>query len=194
MNVRIVWIACALAVVTLVACSGEKTYCWEEAVVLSTGERLTLDRTVRLEKVSAAFNPFKSEWAWRESTITVRAGPADLKGARYEARLLPMLIERDLQTQQLVVVGINVYCDDRSSFNPEPGQRYFAFFLPNKSAMRQVPIPTWAWERRLNLLMPNEEKSPPRQVTPEFADRFNRTESRGEPHYFVIDPSIKSKC
>jgi hypothetical protein len=189
------WLLVASVVAGLMyACRGEKTHHWQEEVVASSGERLLLERSVRLERIGAPFNPFKSEWAWRESTIVVRDGPADVKGARYEARLLPMLIERDPSTKQWIVVGISVYCDDRVPFNPVPGQRYFAFVLARAQPMQQVRLPEWAWERRLNLLMPNENKSPPRHVTPDFADRFNREESRGEIQYFEIRRSAKSNC
>jgi ferric-dicitrate binding protein FerR (iron transport regulator) len=71
-------LAAAIVGGVMYACRGEKTYDWEEEVVLSSGERLVLERSVRLERISAPFNPFKSEWAWRESTIVVRDGPADL--------------------------------------------------------------------------------------------------------------------
>lgn len=191
----ITWLLIAAVVAGLMyACQGEKTYYWEEEVVLSSGEQLLLDRSVRLERISAPFNPFKSEWAWRESTIVVRDGPADVKGARYEARLLPMLLERDPSTKQWIVVGISVYCDDRVPFSPEPGQRYFAFALEPAQPMQQVRLPEWAWERRSNLLKPNSDKPPPRHVTADFADRFNRDESRGEIQYFEIKRSAKSNC
>ena len=189
------WLIVAAAVAGLLyACRGERTWHWEEEVVTGAGERLLLDRSVRLERISAPFNPFQSAWAWRESTLTVRDGPADVKGARYEARLLPMLIERDAKTKQWIVVGISVYCDDRVPFKPETGQRYFAFALRPAQPMQQVSIPEWAWERRSNLLKPNSDKPPPRHVTPDFTDRFNREESRGEVQYFEIKRSVKSNC
>lgn len=189
------WLLLAAVVAGLMyACRGEKTHHWQEEVVVSTGERLLLERSVRLERIGAPFNPFKSEWAWRESTIVVREGPADVRGARYEARLLPMLIERDPSTKQWIVVGIPVSCSVYQSFKPDIGLLYLAFELKPGHDKRQVPIPEWAWERRLNLLMPNGNKPPPRHVTPDFADRFNREESGGELDYFQIRRETPVNC
>lgn len=181
------------AFVLLSGCS-EKTYRWDEEVVLSSGERLMLGRSVRVERISAAFNPFKKEWAWRESTIVVKDGPADLKGVRYEARLLPLLIERDPTTRRLIAVGIPVTCDVAESFKLRQGELYVAFELGIDLPMRQVPIPEFAWERRTNLLQPNDDEAPPPNVTPAYADQFNRTQSRGERVYFQILRSHPYSC
>lgn len=183
-----------LATGLLYACRGEKTYRWEEEVVLSSGERLVLERSVRLEKISAPFNPFQTNWAWRESAFTVTEGPADVKGARYEAWLLPMLIERDVGSRQFVVIGIPVNCDAYKAHSPDRGWVYLAFRLVPGQQMQQTPIPDWAWGRRLNLLMPNEDKPPPGRVAAEFADRFNREESRGESDYFVVRSDTPVHC
>lgn len=176
------------------ACRGDKTYHWQEEVVLSSGERLLLDRSVRLERISAPFNPFKTEWAWRESTIGVRDGPADLKGAQYEPRLLPMLIDRDRMSRDLTVVAIPVTCGVYKAYAPDRGGLYLAFRLSAGKQMKQASIPEWAWERRSNLLKPNYDKPPPRRVTLEFADRFNRKESRGELDYFVVRSETPTHC
>ena len=181
------------AFVVLSGCS-EKTYRWDEEMVLSSGERLMLGRSVRVERISAPFNPFKTGWAWRESTIVVKDGPADLKGVRYEARLLPLLIERDPTTRRLIAVGIPVSCDDAAGFTLRQGERYLAFELGIDLPMRQVPIPEFAWERRTNLLQPNDDEAPPRNVTPDYADQFNRTQSRGERVYFQILRSHPYSC
>jgi len=176
------------------ACRGEKTYRWEEEVVLGSGERLLLDRSIRLERISAPFNPFQTSWAWRESTIVVREGPPDVKGARYEAWLLPMLIERDQGREGLVVVGIPVNCDAYKAYRPDRGWLYLAFHLQSGQPTQQVPIPDWAWGRRLNLLKPNSDKAPPRRVNPDFTGRFNREESRGEINYFEIRSITPTHC
>ena len=181
------------AFVVLSGCS-EKTYRWDEEMVLSSGERLMLGRSVRVERISAPFNPFKTGWAWRESTIVVKDGPADLKGVRYEARLLPLLIERDPTTRRLIAVGIPVSCDDAAGFTLRQGELYVAFELGIDLPMRQVPIPEFAWERRTNLLQPNDDEAPPRNVTPDYADQFNRTQSRGERVYFQILRSHPYSC
>lgn len=181
------------AFVLLSGCS-DKTYRWDEEMVLSSGERLMLGRSVRVERISAPFNPFKKEWAWRESTIVVKDGPADLKGVRYEARLLPLLIERDPTTRRLIAVGIPVSCDDAAGFTLRRGERYLAFELGIDLPMRQVPIPEFAWERRTNLLQPNDDEAPPPNVTPAYADQFNRTQSRGEHGYFQILRSNPYTC
>lgn len=191
-NRMIATAAIGIAVICLTAC-GNKTYSWREQVVLSTGERLILGRSVHLERASGAFNPFKSEWFWREWTITLLEGPTDLQGMRYEARVLPMLVERDPSSKELTVVGITFYCDDRLALNPHPGQRYFAFAF-RSGGMAQVPVPEWAWGRSSNLLKPNADESPPREVHPGLADQFNRNESRGEAHYLRIDRSVTSNC
>jgi hypothetical protein len=60
--------------------------------------------------------------------------------------------------------------------------------------MSQVSVPEWAWERRLNLLKPNVDKAPPDRVTPDFADRFNREESRGELDYFQVRRETPTNC
>ena len=175
---------CVLSLLS--ACSSEKTYHWEEEVVISTGERLTLDRTLRFEKISAPFNPFKSEWAWGGSTFVVREGPADVKNARYDASLVPMLLDRDPMTRNLIVVGIPVTCVVYKTFEPDQGWLYLAFRLSANQQMRQVRIPDWAWERRLNLLKPNLDNAPPAHVSPAFTNEFNRNISRGEPSYFQV--------
>jgi hypothetical protein len=186
--------ASLIALVMTTACSSDKTFRWEEEVVLSTGEQLTLDRTVRLERISAPFNPLKSEWAWRGSTFTVRDGPADVKGARYSAPLLPMLLERDPLTKKLVIVSKPVYCFDYKAYAPDQGWVYLAFALSGDEPMQQVRIPDWAWERRSNLLKPNSDEAPPGRVTPAFASEFNRTKSRGEPWYFQIWRNPPANC
>lgn len=185
-----------LAFATLVVLSGcsEKTYRWDEEMVLSSGERLMLDRLVRVERISAPFNPFKTGWAWRESTIVVKDGPADLKGIRYEARLLPLLIERDPTTRPLIAVGIPVTCDVAESFKLRQGELYVAFELGIDLPMRQVPIPEFAWERRTNLLQLNHDEAPSRNVTPDYVDQFNRTQSRGARGYFQILRSNPHTC
>lgn len=149
-------VAAGLVAVLVYACDDDRVYRWREEVVLSTGERLLLARSVRLQRGGAPFNPFETAWYWRESVVEVREGPADLVGGRYEARLLPMLVERDPATRRLVVVAINVYCDDRLPYKPEAGQRYFAFVLQAGSVMQPIAVPDWAWGRRLNVLKPKE--------------------------------------
>ena len=187
-------VAAGLVAVLVYACDDDRVYRWREEVVLSTGERLLLARSVRLQRGGAPFNPFETAWYWRESVVEVREGPADLVGGRYEARLLPMLIERDPATRRLVVVATPVSCTAYREYRPDRGGVYLAFALSPGAPMQQVPIPDWAWGRRLNVLMPNEDESPPRQVTPQFAERFNRERSRGGPWYFELMRQVPHDC
>lgn len=187
--------AAAVVAVLVYACDDDRMYRWQEEVVLSTGERLLLERSARLQRGGAPFNPFEIAWYWRESTIDVRAGPADLVGGRYEARLLPMLLERERPGGALLVVAISIYCRDRAGDGGPQDIPYRAYRLQPKGPMQQIPIPDWAWGRRLNVLKPNRDESPPRLVTPEFAERFNREKSQGAPPVFVVDRSYKvSPC
>ena len=189
------WAVAAAAVAVLVyACDDDRVYRWQEEVVLSTGERLLLERSVRLQRGGAPFNPFETAWYWRESVLQVRQGPADLVGGRYEARLLPMLVERDPATRRLVVVATPVSCAAYGAYRPDRGWTYLAFALSPNAPMQQIPIPDWAWGRRLNVLKPNRDESPPRRVTPQFAERFNRERSRGERDYFEVMREVPHNC
>ena len=187
-------VAAGLVAVLVYACDDDRVYRWREEVVLSTGERLLLARSVRLQRGGAPFNPFETAWYWRESVVEVREGPADLVGGRYEARLLPMLVERERPGGALLVVAISIYCRDRAGDGGPQDIPYRAYRLQPKGPMQQVPIPDWAWGRRLNVLMPNEDESPPRQVTPQFAERFNRERSRGGPWYFELMRQVPHDC
>lgn len=181
------------ALLVLTACAREKVFRWEEEVVLSTGETLLLDRTTRYRRSGEPYNPLQAGWAPEDSGIVVRSGLADLIGASYTVRdwIEPVVLDRDPQTRELILVGTAWNCDWVRPYAGKAKGLYVAFRLRPGVPAEVVALPDWAWGRARNLYLSYFEVEPPKRVTPAEAERHNRTDARGAPEYFRIDPSIK---
>lgn len=186
------WLA-ALASLLLAACAKEKVFRWEEEVVLSTGETLLLERTTRYRRSGEPYNPLQAGWAPEDSAIVVRTGPADLVGATYAVRdwIEPVVLDRDPQTRALLMVGTAWNCDWVRQYAGKAKGLYVAFRLRPGAEAEAIVLPDWAWGRTRNLYLSYFEIEPPKRVTPAEAERHNKTEARGAPEYFRIDPTIK---
>lgn len=186
------WLA-ALASLLLAACAKEKVFRWEEEVVLSTGETLLLERTTRHRRSGEPYNPLQAGWAPEDSAIVVRTGPADLVGATYAVRdwIEPVVLDRDPQTRALLMVGTAWNCDWVRQYAGKAKGLYVAFRLRPGAEAEAIVLPDWAWGRTRNLYLSYFEIEPPKRVTPAEAERHNKTEARGAPEYFRIDPTIK---
>lgn len=181
------------ALLVLTACAREKVFRWEEEVVLSTGETLLLDRTTRYRRSGEPYNPLQAGWAREDSSIVVVGGARDLVGAGYALKdwIDPVVLDRDPQTRELILVGTAWNCDWVRPYAGKAKGLYVAFRLRPGVPAEAVALPDWAWGRARNLYKMYFEIEPPKRVTPAEAERHNRTDARGAPEYFRIDPSIK---
>ena len=186
-------LAALLAALLLAACAREKVFRWEEEVVLSSGETLLLDRTTRYRRSGEPYNPLRIGWAPEDSGIVVRAGAPDLTGASYAVRdwIEPVVLDRDPQTRDLVMVGTAWNCDWVRKYAGKAKGLYVAFRLRPGVEAEAIPVPDWAWGRTRNLYLNQFEINPPKRVTPAEAERHNKNDARGAPEYFRIDPMIK---
>jgi len=178
----------------LYACRGEKVFRWEEEVVLSTGEALLLQRSTRYRRSGEPYNPLRVGWAREDSNIVVRAGPADLLGARFTLKdwIDPVVLDRDPHTRELIMVGTAWNCDWVRPYAGKARSLYVAFRLRPGAEAEAVVLPDWAWGRTRNLYKMYFEIEPPKRVTPAEAERHNRTEARGHRIFFVIDRDYKA--
>ncbi|UCG97419.1 MAG: hypothetical protein JSW31_17980 [Burkholderiales bacterium] len=187
------WLGVLLAALLLAACAREKVFRWEEEVVLSTGETLVLERTTRYRRSGEPYNPLRAGWAPEDSGIAVRAGAPDLIGASYAAPdwIEPVVVDRDPHTRDLVMVGTAWNCDWVRKYAGKAKGLYVAFRLRPGVEAEAIPMPDWAWGRTRNLYLTYFEIEPPKWVTPAQAERHNKTDARGAPEYFRIDPTIR---
>ena len=187
------WLGVMCVSLLVMACSKEKVFRWEEEVVLSSGETLLLDRTTRYRRSGEPYNPLQQTWAREDSSIVVLNGVGDLVGARYALKdwIDPVVLDRDPQTRALVMVGTAWNCDWVKKYEGKAKSLYVAFHLRPDAEAEAIAIPDWAWGRPRNLYKPYFEIEPPKRVTPADAERHNKTEARGAPEFFRIDPTIK---
>lgn len=185
-------IAALLALPMMAACSNETLLRWEEEVTLSSGETLLLECTTRYRKKGAPFNPLESIWGLEDSSIVVRAGPADLVGARFDPRawFIPVVIDRDPGSRQLVLVATAFNCDWVKPYKGKNRSIYVAFGMRPGVEAAAVDFPKWAWNRTRNLYLPNFEIKPPKRVTAEHAREHNASKARSHKILFVIDPTF----
>jgi hypothetical protein len=188
------WLGSLLAMLLLSACAKEKVFRWEEEVVLSSGETLVLERSTRYRRSGEPYNPLQTSWAPEDSAIVVRAGPPESIGARYSVRdwIEPVILDRDPQTRDLVMVGTAWNCDWVRKYAGKARGLYVAFRLRPGVEAEAIPVPDWAWGRARNLYLTYFEIEPPKRVTPAEAARHNKHDARGHRIFFVIDPDYKA--
>lgn len=174
----------------------DQTYSWREEVLLSSGEQVTLKRTAHFTKRSEPGNPLRFSWAKEDSTLTVDAGPPDLIRASFLLKdwIGPMILDRDPQSQRLVLVGAAHNCDWVARFGHKPRGIYIAFVLTPGREAEAVDFPVWAWNRPSNLYLATYEIYPPRTVTPAETERHNAQDARMHRILRVVDPTFKAGC
>ena len=101
------------------------------------------------------------------------------------------ILDRDPQTQDLVMVGTAWNCDWVRKYAGKARGLYVAFRLRPGVRAEAIPMPDWAWGRTRNLYLTYFEIEPPKRVTPGQAEWHNKTDARGAPEYFRIDPTIR---
>ena len=177
---------------TMAGCSNEKVFRWEEEVTLSGGEALLLERTTRFRKKGAPFNPLETIWGEEDSSILVRAGPADLVGARFGLRewFIPVVIDRDPESRRLVLIATAFNCDWVQPYKGKNRSIYVAFELRPGAEAAAVDFPAWAWNRKRNLYLMSFDVPVPQRVTAERAREHNATDARGTKRFFVVDPTV----
>ena len=187
------WFWVLLAALLLTACAREKVLRWQEEVVLSSSETVVLERTTRYRRSGEPYNPLRTGWAPEDSRIIVQAGATDLIGARYTVRewIEPVVLDRDPQTGDLVMVGTAWNCDWVRKYSGKAKGLYVAFRLRPGVEAEAIAVPDWAWGRARNLYKTYFEIDPPKRVTPAEAERHNASSARGAPEYFRIDPAIR---
>jgi hypothetical protein len=187
------WFCVLLATLLLMACVREKVFRWEEEVMLSSGETLVLERTTRYRRSGEPYNPLRIGWAPEDSGIVVQAGAPDLVSARYTVRewIEPVVLDRDPQTGDLVMVGTAWNCDWVRKYAGKAKGLYVAFRLRPGVEAEAIVVPEWVWGRARNLYLTAFDIKPPKRVTPAEAERHNNSSVRGAPEYFRVDPAIR---
>ena len=188
------WLIALLAALLVTACAREKVFRWEEEVVLSTGETLVLERTTRYRRSGEPYNPLQTSWAREDSSIAILRGSQDLVGARYSLKdwIDPVVLDRDPQTRDLVMVGTAWNCDWVRKYAGKAKGLYVAFRLRPGVEAEAVPVPDWAWGRTRNLYKMYFEIKPPKRVTPVEAERHNKIDARGHRRFFMVDSDYKA--
>jgi len=159
---------------------------WNEEVVLTSGEHLTLKRSELFRVESQPGNPFKLGPVPAFTTLEVTGGPKSLVGARFEAPMDSLLIDRRTSSEPLILITVPNTCYIYKQYRPDVGWRYLAFELKGNGPAQQVALPDWVWGKQRNLLLVEPHAEPPKTVTPQFADEFNRTKVRAVQGYLEV--------
>jgi len=149
-----------LTPVSLVGCGGAATRNWTEDVALDNGSIIVIEREMQFtESNSLSGDTYSSDIL--KSQVAFRGNLSALPA--WDVPLLPLLIYRDLDTNEWVIVAGTNSCDvwaDRGS----PPHGYWEFRL-RANKWVQVPISQHSDNRRTNLLVVFEPALSTRHIT-----------------------------
>jgi hypothetical protein len=164
---------------------GDGTRQWSEDVAIADGEVVTIDRRVEFS-TSGTFDAVSTEVSL--STLTLREPLAMVP--QWSVPLLPLVLYRDPQTSELVVVASTTNCDVwRNRGRPNP--LYWEFRL--RGGWVETPVSASSFSRAANLLISYEGKLSAAHFT-RAAKAHRNSDERIWPGYASIRTDAKSPC
>jgi hypothetical protein len=176
---------------TLLACGcsneGERTMHWTETVALSDGT-VEIARFVRYHfRYSVGVGGMDTGQGERESTLKLVSKSA--ASATWSAPLIPLLLEREPQTAEWVIVASTHNCEYWREHG-EPDPQYWAWRL-HSGAWTPIAVPSAFFGRKPNLffnyrsdehgdMTRTVRERKPTQVTAEMLPAFQRIVRAGE--------------
>lgn len=177
---RIAWTRAAVALCMVLVACGRPTS-WSEEVQLRSGEVLKVRRTIQFKE----YQPFGGGGGGADTPISeleiVSPTRPDNPGKWSHRSLLPMVLDRDSQTNEWFVVATFFMCNTWREIG-RPDLPYVEFRYRNGNWVR-VPIDRGLVGREANVLVPNQADverdhtlttKGPLMSRPEMALRFKR--------------------